>query len=63
MLLQGFCQLKIKITQFPGGFRLVSFFPVEFFKNHCTFSFSNAKSFRRKKSGDHQFDFLVIAGR
>ena len=35
----------------------MSFFPVEFFKNHCTFSFSNAKSFRRKKSGDHQFDF------
>jgi len=22
ILLQGFCQLKIKITQFPGGFSL-----------------------------------------
>ena len=22
ILLHGFCQLKIKITQFPGGFRL-----------------------------------------
>ena len=22
ILLQGFCPLKIKITQFPGGFRL-----------------------------------------
>ena len=26
ILVQGFCPLKIKITQFPGGFRLASIF-------------------------------------
>ena len=30
-LVQGFCPLKIKITQFPNGFRLTSFSSIPVF--------------------------------
>ena len=35
ILVHGFCPLKIKITQFPGGFRLKMFFFFIHVKKNC----------------------------